>query len=73
MSTPSRSRNDRGGQYGPRDFKPIHRAILCGSRSTDEDGTTIYHPKYLQNKSDAWLAISPGVAISRDEIEDIFD
>lgn len=59
---------DRSGQYGDRDFAPIHRAILCGSRSTDEDGTTIYHPSYLQNESDEWLTITPGYAVSREDI-----
>lgn len=58
-------------QHDDRKRKPVHRAILCSSRSDDEDGTTIYHPSYLQDESEAWLAISPGVAVSRDEIEDI--
>lgn len=57
-------------QHDKRERNPVHRAILCSSRST-EDGTTLYHPSFLQDESEAWLAISPGVAVSRDEIEDI--
>lgn len=73
MSTHRQRRPDKRTLYGPRDHKPIHRAILCNSRSDDEDGTTIYHPSFLQDKSDEWLTITPGVAVSRDEIEDIYD